>query len=160
MFKLRRGAPAFKSVLCRTQLKVMPGLPHVNAKEPPALLPNSAPTAGTLELMRRLAPNEVLIASLALDLDDNLHYASGVLAITATRLLVQNPRDQRWSEYAINSSLTLDYGDHAGVATLELRDADCTLSRWHFTLQQHRAGRRLIEDFQPGPRWAHTRPEP
>lgn len=125
----------------------MPGLPHVNAKEPPALLPNSAPAAGTLELMRRLAPNEVLIASLALDLDDDLHYASGVLAITPTRLLVQNPRDQRWSEYAINSNLTLDYGDHAGVATLELRDADCTLSRWHFTLQQHRAGRRLIEDF-------------
>lgn len=125
----------------------MSGLSHVNAKEPPALPPNSAPTAVAPELTQQLAPHEVLIASLALDLDDDLHYAPGLLALTAARLLVQHPTDHSWSEYALDSDLTLEYRDHAGVATLELRDAKHTLSRWHFTLEQHRAARRLIEDF-------------
>ncbi|MCL4184574.1 MAG: ABC transporter, partial [Burkholderiaceae bacterium] len=100
------------------------------------------------ELASRLAPGEQVLAWLETDLDQNLRYAPGLLALTQRRLLSGASDRAAWHDWPIGPAQSLELSDHAGVATLKLFDADgrC-IAAWRFTLGQHAAAQRLADRF-------------
>jgi ATP-binding cassette subfamily B protein len=91
---------------------------------------------------------ETAIACLDLDLNCRLHFDEGVVVLTDRRLLAKTPEQSGWRSWDFHPALELHHRDHAGVGTLDLRDADGLLARWHHTLGSDTALRRLIGQFQ------------
>jgi ATP-binding cassette, subfamily B, bacterial len=110
---------------------------------------------GTAEMLRsRLPEAENVLCTLAVDLDTNLQFASGLLGLTARRLVFCNHLAE-WFEYPLtgpdgraDSDLTLRHFDHAGVGTLELHDPQKRLATWRFTLAVNPQALRLIRLFE------------
>ena len=94
-----------------------------------------APNAG-------LAPEENALATLEVDLDEQLRFTKRVLTLTTHRLVFT---DREW---VLNKSLALRLSDHAGVATLELQDGETRLAVWHFTLGVQFQANRLVDQFE------------
>jgi ATP-binding cassette, subfamily B, bacterial len=105
-------------------------------------------TAWQLALHTQLQPNETAIASVELDLDANLHFASGILIVTNLRLLVKASSDGDWTEWLHRQDLTLAHYDHAGVGTLELHSRTARLACWRYTLGHNPEALRLIGHFE------------
>jgi ATP-binding cassette, subfamily B, bacterial len=99
-------------------------------------------------LHTQLQPNETAIASVELDLDANLHFASGILVVTNLRLLVKASSDGDWTEWLHRQDLTLAHYDHAGVGTLELHSGTARLACWRYTLGHNPEALRLIGHFE------------
>jgi ATP-binding cassette subfamily B protein len=99
-------------------------------------------------LERHLAENETVLAWLELDLNEQLQFSRGLLAVTQRRLLVKASPDADWQEWTYRPGLTLSQQDHAGVGTLELLDARARLARWRHTLTHNLAALRLIAQFE------------
>jgi ATP-binding cassette subfamily B protein len=100
-------------------------------------------------VQQRLAPGEVLEAGLELDLDENLHFTSGgLLVVTDKRLLARLPGEGGWQEWPYRAGLRLVHGDHAGVGSLELHDANARLAGWRFTIRHVPAALRLLDAFE------------
>ena len=96
----------------------------------------------------RLDAGEILLAALPLDLDVDLRFADGGLALTDRRLLAQANADGEWQSWSLDTpALHLDHRDHAGVATLELRDDNARLACWRCTLTHNVAAIRLLRRF-------------
>ena len=96
----------------------------------------------------RLDAGEILLAALPLDLDVDLRFADGGLALTDRRLLAQANADGEWQSWSLDTpALHLDHRDHAGVATLELRDGNARLACWRCTLTHNVAAIRLLRRF-------------
>ncbi len=95
-------------------------------------------------------PDENVLARLAVDLNERLHFADADLTLTARRLVEHRPATgggQR--EWTLTPELRLRLGDHAGVAVLELAGVDGRrLAVWHFTVRQHADALRLVERFE------------
>jgi ATP-binding cassette subfamily B protein len=70
-----------------------------------------------------LASDENVRAALAVDLDGALRFGEGVIVVTTRRLLALAPGQNDWQTWDIAPHLVLRMGDHAGVGTLELHDA-------------------------------------
>jgi ABC-type multidrug transport system fused ATPase/permease subunit len=104
--------------------------------------------AWQLALHTQLQPNETAIASVELDLDANLHFASGILVVTNLRLLVKASSDGDWTEWLHRQDLTLAHYDHAGVGTLELHSRTARLACWRYTLGHNPEALRLIGHFE------------
>ena len=100
------------------------------------------------EVAALIAPDESVIASLELDLKLNLHFAKGVVILTDKQLLARDPDHEGWQRWPFRAGLALEHRDHAGVGSLELRDADSLLARWRHTLGPGAAVRRITEQFQ------------
>ena len=105
------------------------------------------------ELRSQLATHENVLCTLAVDLDHQLRFAQGFLALTGKRLLARSP-DGHWSSWATaNTSgvstplLELRHFDHAGVGTLELHDGASRLTSWRFTLGANVQALRLVRLF-------------
>ncbi|RZL65384.1 MAG: ABC transporter ATP-binding protein, partial [Variovorax sp.] len=99
-------------------------------------------------LKSRLAAAENVLATLAVDLDDELRFASGLLALTDRRLLACEP-DGSWREWSLTTpGLTLHLTDHAGVGTLVLSGASAQLGRWRYTLDRQAAALRMLKLFE------------
>jgi len=100
------------------------------------------------EIQAQLAVDETALAWLELDLDTRLRFCRGMLLATDRRLLVKAPDDSEWRswDYAPQRMLTLH--DHAGAASLELRDDKQRLAVWRFTLAQNPAALRLLSQFE------------
>ena len=94
-----------------------------------------APNAG-------LAPEENALATLEVDLDEQLRFTKRVLTLTTHRLVFT---DREW---VLNKSLALRLSDHAGVGTLELQDGETRLAVWHFTLGVQFQANRLVDQFE------------
>ncbi|TAK92017.1 MAG: ABC transporter ATP-binding protein [Burkholderiaceae bacterium] len=94
-----------------------------------------------------LQPGENVLATLSVDLDGQLRFAPGRLAVTDLRLLSQAPGASGWTSWPYRTGLALKHHDHAGVGRLELVDTQGLLASWRFTLGQNLHAMRLLEQF-------------
>lgn len=99
-------------------------------------------------LSEQLAADETVLAWLATDLDERLHYRAGGLVVTATRLLAWVIEENRWQSWPLRAELQLRQHDHAGVATLELIDSQTRLACWHHTMAVNLPAQHLVRQFE------------
>ena len=93
----------------------------------------------------QLVPGENVLASVVVDLDDHLRFASGLLALTDQRLLARDGASGAWREWPLAApQMALQLSDHAGVGTLDLVDGRQLLGRWYYTLAGQAAALRLL----------------
>lgn len=111
-------------------------------------LHDSVPARWRDALLAQLAPDETLLAWLETDLDAELRFAAGLVAVTDRRLLAAAAAAGPWREWPLQTGLTLQHHDHAGVGTLELVDAGGRLAAWRFTLGENLAALRLAKQFE------------
>ena len=83
-------------------------------------LPDAVAAADPLEAVRaelqtELAAGENVLAVLPVDLDPQLRFGQGVLALTDRRLLARAPGAAGWTGWALAPGLQLRHADHAGV---------------------------------------------
>jgi len=104
-------------------------------------------------LRSQLATEENVLCTLTVDLDGELRFAQGQLALTDRRLLARDPAGQ-WASWptvdlagAPLAGLSLRHFDHAGVGTLELHEAGRRLAGWRFTLSANVQALRLVRLF-------------
>jgi ATP-binding cassette subfamily B protein len=119
----------------------------------------SSATPGTqTDLQLQLATGENVRATLLVDLDGELRFSTGLVALTDRRVLARvggfsagedGKSGQKWQEWPLAPGLSLHSFDHAGVGTLELHDAAGRLAVWRFTLGQQRQALRLAAQL-PG----------
>ena len=98
-------------------------------------------------LEAKLASNENVLATLAVDIDAAMHFNTGALALTQRRLLACTP-DGHWSDWPLADGMVLRHGDHGGLVTLELLDAQGRLACWRFTLAQQGAVLAFVARFE------------
>ncbi len=86
-------------------------------------------------LNSQLAASENVLAVLTVDLDERLHFADRVLALTDRRLLSLEAGGT-WREWPLvrGGGLQLRLADHAGLGTLDLLGPGGLLARWRYTL--------------------------
>ena len=119
---------------------------------------NASPAdAAVAALRQRLAADENVLCTLAVDLDQQLRFASGLLALTNRRLLSLSAGGEWTSWPTVDAggpgarALELRYFDHAGVGTLELHDPSAEpprlLAKWRFTLGADVHALRLVRLF-------------
>jgi ATP-binding cassette subfamily B protein len=108
---------------------------------PPGADPNAA-VAG------QLSAEEATLAVLPLDLDDRLHYGSGVLALVqgpaGTRLLAYAPGADGWASWRVEPDHLVRHIDHAGVGTIEWLSPHGRVARWRYTLGHNPAALKLV----------------
>lgn len=98
-------------------------------------------------LKNRLAVAENVLVILSVDLDDQLRFASGLVALTDQRLIALEPGGQ-WREWPLtDAALELRLSDHSGVGTLDLTGPAGRLGRWRYTLAGQAAALRLLKLF-------------
>ena len=83
-------------------------------------------------LANALAPSENVQATLQVDLDDSLRFASGWLALTPKRLL-WSLRGGGVESLDLHAEMTLLPSEHAGIGSLELVDRHQRLVLWRHT---------------------------
>ena len=99
------------------------------------------------EVQAQLQAGENVLAALEVDLDTQLRFVTGLVLVTTQRILSRSP-DASWRTWAYQSGLALKHHDHAGVAHLELLNAQGRLATWRFTLGRNLHAIRLVEQFQ------------
>ncbi|RCW74217.1 ATP-binding cassette subfamily B protein [Pseudorhodoferax soli] len=87
---------------------------------------------------------------MAVDLDAQLRFAPGLLALTERRLVAVTcetglPQVRSWP---LAVGLDLRHSDHAGVGQLELHDGRQRLAHWRFTLAADPQALRLLRQFE------------
>lgn len=103
--------------------------------------------ASAQALKNRLAVAENVLVTLTVDLDDQLRFASGLVALTDRKLISLDP-DGTWREWPLtDAALELRVSDHAGVGTLDLTGPSGRLARWRYTLAGQVAALRLLKLF-------------
>jgi ATP-binding cassette, subfamily B, bacterial len=100
------------------------------------------------EIVAALGTGESVIACLELDLNLQLRFDQGIVVLTNRRLLAKAARETQWKSWEFHPGLMLARRDHAGVGTIDLCDGNGLLARWHHTLGQEMALRRLTGQFQ------------
>ena len=99
-------------------------------------------------MAQALNTNESVIAVLELDLNEQLHFARGLVCLTNQGLMASQEDASSWSRWAFSEDLKLQLHDHAGVANLELINQTGRLANWRFTLAQNPVANRLVQHFQ------------
>lgn len=98
-------------------------------------------------LKNRLAVAENVLVILSVDLDDQLRFARGLVALTDRRLIALEPGGE-WREWPLtDAALELRLSDHSGVGTLDLTGPAGRLGRWRYTLAGQVAALRLLKLF-------------
>jgi ATP-binding cassette, subfamily B, bacterial len=106
-----------------------------------------APHPHTAALQGRLLAGENVVAELEVDLDAQGRFASGLIALTGSRLLARDGGSGEWSEFPLALGQSLRLSDHGGLAFMELFDAQRRLARWRFTLACNPAAVRFADAF-------------
>ena len=112
------------------------------------LAPVEAPHPQTAVLQARLLAGENVLATLEVDLDAKGHFAQGLLALTNSRLLAWEPAGDTWQSFDLAPGQSLRFGDHGGLAVMELIDHQKRLARWRFTLARNVVATRFAEVFE------------
>ena len=99
-------------------------------------------------MAQALNANESVIAVLELDLNEQLHFAKGLVCLTNQGLIASPDNSSSWSRWAFSEDLKLQLHDHAGVANLELIGQSGRLANWRFTLAQNPVANRLVQHFE------------
>ncbi|MFC3339881.1 ABC transporter ATP-binding protein [Paracandidimonas soli] len=110
--------------------------------------PFAVPAHFADELSAVLQDGEQVRACLETDLDGQLHFADGLVAVTDRRLLARAPHDTSWQSWPLRAGLRLDHHDHAGVGLLELLDYRGRLACWRYTLGRNLATLGVISEFE------------
>jgi len=95
-----------------------------------------------------LADGEPVAAWVTPDLDANLNFGRGLIVVTDRRIFARDSADAPWQAWDYRPGLTLHAFDHAGVATLELRDETSRLACWRYTLAENVHSLRLVSEFE------------
>lgn len=98
-------------------------------------------------LRARLRTGENVRASLEVDLDAQLRFATGLLQFTDQRLLAWEPGAGVAHEWDLTPALRLQLSDHAGLGLLELVDGQGRLALWRFTLRNNLQTQRFQDAF-------------
>lgn len=98
-------------------------------------------------LRRRIADGENVLASLSVDLDAALRFATGTIVLTDRHLLALEA-DGSCQEWPLAAALSLSHADHAGVGSLELHDGAQRLARWRYTLGADAQALKLAAAFE------------
>ena len=110
-------------------------------------LPPDVPAGWVNDVQAQLLPHENVLAALEVDLDAQLHFVKGLVLVTPQRLLSSACPGDAWQSWDFSEGLNLLHHDHAGVAHLELVDAQQRLASWRFTLGQNLQAIRLVDQF-------------
>ncbi len=110
---------------------------HSHLPEPRPASPSTQPP---------LQAGETPLARLVFDLNEHLHFVTGELVLTGTRLLARSGGGD-WQAFELSPGLSLRHADHAGVGLLELCSATERLARWRFTLAVNVQALRLVKRF-------------
>ncbi len=94
-----------------------------------------------------LRAGEHIVAALEPDLNASLQFVSCRVLLTTERI-ISDSDGQGWVSWPLGPSLSLDHGDHGGVAMLALHDETRMLARWRFTLEQEVGALRFIQNFE------------
>ncbi|MBV8466263.1 MAG: ATP-binding cassette domain-containing protein [Burkholderiales bacterium] len=117
---------------------------------PPIATPDrlaALPATWRNELTTQLAAGETVLAWLTPDLDAQLRFREGLLAVTDRRVLSRAAGDSNWQSWPITAGLKIVHHDHAGVGTLELQDDITRLAVWRYTLAHNILALHLIGLF-------------
>ena len=110
--------------------------------------PGHAPIQDLASTQPPLASGENVLAQLTVDLNAQLHFADGTLALTEHHLHARSSAQENWQSWPLSPDLSLSHHDHAGVATLTLHTSTRNLGIWHLTLAQQLPLQRLTEQFE------------
>ncbi|NBW51644.1 MAG: ABC transporter ATP-binding protein [Betaproteobacteria bacterium] len=99
-------------------------------------------------VQKQLRPQENVLATLEVDLDQQLRFVKGLVVLTNQRLLSCAGTQQVWTSWDLQAGLKLFHHDHAGVGHIDLLDANALLGSWRFTLGQNLLAIRLADQFQ------------
>ncbi|WKB54064.1 ABC transporter ATP-binding protein [Eleftheria terrae] len=105
------------------------------------------PVRQPADLESVLAEGENVLARLEVDLDEQLTFGHGQIALTSRRLLARQPGED-WQSWPLHLGLSLQHQDHAGVGRLELHDSQARLACWRYTLRHHAEALQLIDRFE------------
>jgi ATP-binding cassette subfamily B protein len=114
--------------------------------------PESVPQTAASLAAPYLLPGETVVASMTVDLSDQLRFIDARLVLTESRLLMVGHDGAIGAEWALDepaaSRLSLRHTDHGGVGTLELHDESQRLAQWRFTLEHNVLALRLLSQFE------------
>ena len=118
--------------------------------EAPALttLSGEMPSIWREAVQKQLRPQENVLATLEVDLDQQLRFVKGLVVLTNQRLLSCAGTQQVWTSWDLQAGQKLLHHDHAGVGHIDLLDASALLGSWRFTLGQNLLAIRLADQFQ------------
>ncbi len=106
-----------------------------------------------------LGQGERVCATFRPDLDTELRYADGVVALTSTRICWQG-RGEAWAETRLGGNVSLERSEHAGLGELQLRKGGKTVARWFHTLAAAQGAIDLLDAFEAQRGSAEARPRP
>ncbi|WP_204733819.1 cyanophycin metabolism-associated ABC transporter [Hydrogenophaga laconesensis] len=89
----------------------------------------------------QLGGDDSAVASLALDLDSDLHFRTRTLLLTRQKFTLDG------QEWPLAPGMELRMSDHAGVGCLELLNADGRVAVWRFTMGEQGRATRLVDQF-------------
>lgn len=113
----------------------------------PVEAPGGEEEEASVALKSRLRTAENVLATVPVDLDGELRFSTGLLALTDRRLLARDAQGA-WAEWPLaHPGLELHLADHAGIGTLDLQDGGGRLARWRYTLAHQAAALRLQKLF-------------
>ncbi|MCJ0764458.1 ABC transporter transmembrane domain-containing protein [Variovorax terrae] len=104
-----------------------------------------------IDLRAQLAAGENVLASLPVDLNAQMQFSAGLVALTDRRLLAWEAGATGWRDWPLDAGgadLALRHFDHAGVGTLELHDGFGRLAFWRFTLEGQPQALQLVRLFE------------
>ncbi|WP_350282625.1 ABC transporter ATP-binding protein [Nitrosomonas sp.] len=110
-------------------------------------LPPDFPLHWQIQIGSILHEHEQIHAWLEIDLDSQLNFSSGLIAITAHRILARMANDENWQAWPYRQGMRLTYQDHAGVCSIELSNTHARLACWYCTLSRNQAVDQLITCF-------------
>jgi len=99
-------------------------------------------------LRTQLSSDENVLALLTVDLDAQLRFSQGLVALTDRGLLSTSGSGTEWQRWDLAPGLSLRHTDHAGVGTLELHAPHTRLAVWRFTLLHNPQMLRLAGLFE------------
>ena len=107
------------------------------------------------DLRAQLANHENVLCTVLVDLNQQLRFSRGLLALTDRRLMARDPETGLWVSWPLRAAdashlppLSLRHFDHAGVGTLELHQGGQRLAGWRFTLAANVQALRLLRLFE------------
>ncbi|MDF0678205.1 MAG: ABC transporter transmembrane domain-containing protein [Nitrosomonas sp.] len=118
-----------------------------NISDLPHTVPPDFPSHWQTWIGPILNEHEQIHVWLETDLDGQLNFSSGLVVITAHRILARMANDENWQVWPCRQDMKLTYQDHAGVCNIELSDIHARLACWHCTLGRHQAVDQLITHF-------------
>lgn len=87
------------------------------------MLSGEMPSIWREAVQKQLRPQENVLATLEVDLDQQLRFVKGLVVLTNQRLLSCAGTQQVWTSWGLQAGQKLLHHDHAGVGHIDLLDA-------------------------------------